>query len=73
MNNSWPNSACPACPPEGRFFPDTYTYGKGTSELHVMERAAKAMTKQLAAAWGKKAAFSTNHCTAAPAAKATSK
>ena len=40
--------------PEGRFFPDTYTYGKGTSELHVMERAAKAMTKQLAAAWGQR-------------------
>jgi len=41
----------PGIAPEGRFFPDTYTYGKGTSELHVMERAAKAMTKQLAAAW----------------------
>ena len=40
--------------PEGRFFPDTYTYGKGTSELHVMERAAKAMTLQLAAAWGQR-------------------
>ena len=40
--------------PEGRFFPDTYTYGKGTSELHVMERAAKAMNKQLAAAWAKR-------------------
>jgi UPF0755 protein len=42
----------PGVAPEGRFFPDTYTYGKGTSELHVMQRAAKAMTKQLAAAWG---------------------
>lgn len=41
----------PGVAPEGRFFPDTYTYGKGTSELHVMERAAKAMNKQLAAAW----------------------
>ena len=30
---------------------ETYTYGKGTSELHVMARAAKAMNKQLAAAW----------------------
>ncbi len=40
--------------PEGRFFPDTYTYGKGTSELHVMQRAANAMTKQLAAAWGQR-------------------
>ena len=42
----------PGVAPEGRFFPDTYTYGKGTSELHVMQRAANAMTKQLAAAWG---------------------
>ncbi len=41
----------PGVAPEGRFFPDTYTYGKGTSELHVMERAAKAMNKQLAGAW----------------------
>ena len=41
----------PGVAPEGRFFPDTYTYGKGTSELHVMARAAKAMNKQLAAAW----------------------
>jgi UPF0755 protein len=44
----------PGVAPEGRFFPDTYTYGKGTSELHVMERASKAMTKQLAAAWGQR-------------------
>jgi UPF0755 protein len=44
----------PGIAPEGRFFPDTYTYGKGTSELHVMERASKAMTKQLAAAWGQR-------------------
>jgi UPF0755 protein len=41
----------PGVAPEGRFFPDTYTYGKGTSELHVMARAAKAMNKQLTAAW----------------------
>jgi UPF0755 protein len=44
----------PGMAPEGRFFPDTYTYGKGTSELHVMQRAANAMTKQLAAAWGQR-------------------
>ena len=42
--------------PEGRFFPDTYTYGKGTSELHVMARAAKAMNKQLDAAWKQRGA-----------------
>jgi len=45
----------PDVAPEGRFFPDTYTYGKGTSELHVMQRAANAMVKQLAAAWGLRA------------------
>ena len=44
----------PGVPPEGRFFPDTYTYGKGTSDLRVMQRAANAMTKQLAAAWGQR-------------------
>ncbi len=41
----------PGVAPEGRFFPDAYTYGKGTSELRVMERAAKAMKQQLAAIW----------------------
>ena len=44
----------PGVAPEGRFFPDTYTYGKGTSELRVMQRAVNAMTKQLAAAWGER-------------------
>jgi UPF0755 protein len=44
----------PGVAPEGRFFPDTYTYGKGSSELHVMQRAANAMTKQLAAAWSQR-------------------
>ncbi len=38
-------------PAEGRFFPDTYTYGKGSSDVRVLQRAAKAMNKQLAAAW----------------------
>lgn len=42
-------------PPEGRFFPDTYTYGKGSSDLRILQRAANAMTKQLAAAWSKRA------------------
>jgi len=36
---------------EGRFFPDTYTYGKGTSDWRVLERAAKAMQRQLERAW----------------------
>ena len=44
----------PGVAPEGRFFPDTYTYGKGASELQVMQRALNAMDKQLAAAWAKR-------------------
>jgi len=41
--------------PEGRFFPDTYTYGKGSSDLRILQRAANAMTKQLGAAWSLRA------------------
>jgi UPF0755 protein len=37
--------------PEGRFFPDTYTYAKGSSDLAVLKRAARAMDKRLDAAW----------------------
>ena len=37
--------------PEGRFFPDTYTYSKGSSDLAVLKRAMHAMDKKLAAAW----------------------
>ena len=39
---------------EGRFFPDTYTYGKGSSDLRVLSRAAHALDKQLAAAWAQR-------------------
>ena len=42
--------------PEGRFFPDTYTYAKGTSDLSVLKRAAKAMDKRLDAAWALRSA-----------------
>jgi UPF0755 protein len=44
----------PGVAPEGRFFPDTYTYGKGASELRVMQRALNAMDKQLATAWAQR-------------------
>ena len=37
--------------PEGRFFPDTYTYAKGSSDMDVLGQALKAMDKQLEAAW----------------------
>lgn len=41
----------PGVHPEGRFFPDTYTYAKGASDLTVLKRAARAMDKRLDAAW----------------------
>lgn len=45
----------PGVPPEGRFYPDTYSYGKGTSDLALLRRALQAMDRQLAAAWAQKA------------------
>ena len=41
----------PGLHPEGRFFPDTYSYAKGSSDLAVLKRAAKAMDKRLDVAW----------------------
>jgi UPF0755 protein len=40
--------------PEGRFFPDTYTYAKGSSDVAVLRRAMRAMDKRLAAAWAER-------------------
>lgn len=37
--------------PEGRFFPDTYAYAKGNTDLDVMRRAYRAMATQLQAVW----------------------
>lgn len=37
--------------PEGQFFPDTYLFGKGTSDVSVLARAHRAMQKQLQSAW----------------------
>ncbi len=39
---------------EGRFFPDTYTYSKGSSDLTVLKRAHHAMQKQLDLAWAQR-------------------
>lgn len=44
----------PGVHPEGRFFPDTYTYAKGSSDLAVLKRAMRAMDKRLAAAWSQR-------------------
>ncbi|RYY68638.1 MAG: endolytic transglycosylase MltG [Comamonadaceae bacterium] len=45
----------PGLHPEGRFFPDTYTYSKGSSDLAVLRRAMHAMDKRLAEAWARRA------------------
>lgn len=37
--------------PEGRFYPDTYTYAKNSSDLAVLARALRAMDHHLAKAW----------------------
>ena len=41
----------PGVHPEGRFFPDTYTYSKNSSDLALLRRAMRAMDKRLQAAW----------------------
>ena len=41
----------PGLKPEGRFFPDTYTYTKGNSDWVVLKSAMQAMNKNLEAAW----------------------
>ena len=44
----------PGVAPEGRFFPDTYTYAKGSSDLAVLRRAHAAMKKRIESAWGQR-------------------
>lgn len=43
---------------EGRFFPDTYAYSRGVSDLTVLKRAHQAMQRRLDAAWAQRAADS---------------
>ena len=45
----------PALSPEGRFFPDTYAYSKGSTDLAVLQRAYHAMQQRLGAAWESRA------------------
>jgi UPF0755 protein len=40
--------------PEGLFFPDTYLFAKGSSELELYRHAHKAMMERLNAAWEKR-------------------
>ncbi len=44
----------PGVHPEGRFFPDTYTFAKGSADLAVLQRAMRAMDKKLEAAWAQR-------------------
>jgi UPF0755 protein len=46
----------PGRAPEGWFFPDTYAYSKGASDLAVLQRAHRAMRRQLDAAWAERSA-----------------
>jgi UPF0755 protein len=41
----------PGVAPEGRFYPDTYSYAKGSSDLAVLQRAMKAMDKHVQQVW----------------------
>ena len=45
----------PGIHPEGRFYPDTYTYAKGSSDLAVLRRALQAMDRKLGAAGAQRA------------------
>ena len=49
----------PGLAAEGRFFPDTYTYAKGSTDLSVLLRASHAMDKKLSAAWAQRSASGT--------------
>ncbi len=44
--------------PEGRFYPDTYAYSKGSTDLAVLKRAGRAMQHRLDEAWQERAAES---------------
>lgn len=45
----------PGVAAEGRFFPDTYTYAKGSSGIALLKRAAHAMDRRLEQAWSQRA------------------
>ncbi|MDP3138571.1 MAG: endolytic transglycosylase MltG [Burkholderiaceae bacterium] len=44
----------PDQPAEGRFFPDTYVYSRGVSDLTVLRRAHKALHERLDQVWAEK-------------------
>jgi UPF0755 protein len=44
----------PNTPAEGRFFPDTYHYSRGASDLTVLRAAQQTLQKKLEAAWAER-------------------
>ena len=46
----------PGMPAEGLFFPDTYLFGKGTTDLEILRLARNRMRRELEAAWAARAA-----------------
>ena len=46
----------PALPAEGRFFPDTYAYSRGVSDLTVLKRAHRALQQRLESTWAERPA-----------------
>jgi UPF0755 protein len=45
----------PGTPPEGLFFPDTYLFGRGTTDLEILRQARARMRQELEAAWSDRA------------------
>lgn len=45
----------PGMHPEGRFYPDTYRFPRGTADIDVLRRAYQAMESKLDALWGQRA------------------
>ncbi|MCB1774798.1 MAG: endolytic transglycosylase MltG [Gammaproteobacteria bacterium] len=41
----------PGLHPEGRFFPDTYRFDRGTTDVEFLQRAMRTMDEELAQAW----------------------
>ena len=46
----------PGVAAEGRFFPDTYLYSRGVSDVTVLKRAAAAQSRRLAEVWAQRQA-----------------